>query len=270
MSNNLSEEAVGSPKDPSVYDFVYVDRERIASTLSQFDDNGSLVKLTRSDGLKGSKGGEAGVSGFVKGNIGEETTQSLGQEYDPSWLAPLNFLDVLSSENMLLTDLDAARIGQLVLVSGALSIADLTIFSGMWENPVLRKTLIAAAIEQPEGNRRDRRSSQQSSKQPPNPAEVAISILGMMPHYLQATIGSDPAIWCNLEPEKMQMAVGDFAMKHGTYIPGKWHAVGILDARPENDFEEYAQPPQNVLAAALGEMWGPVRFLLGGRLGCTA
>jgi hypothetical protein len=255
-------------KAPSVYDFVYVDRERIASTLSQFDDLGNLTKMTKSSTRKGMKRGEATIPGVAKGQIERGNDEAQGREYDPSWLAPLNFLDELAVHELLVRDIKMARIGQFVLLSGALSVADLTLLSGMWENPAIRKTMMAQADQTPEVSRQQRRSQVNTKPKANEEAELAVSILGLMPHYLQATIGSgDQAAWFNMEPQYMRQPVGDFTLKHGGFIPGTWHAIGILDARPEDDLVDFDIPPSNVLSSAFSQMALPIRFMMGRPIG---
>lgn len=255
-------------KVPSVYDFVYVDRERISSTLSQFDDLGSLTKMTRSSTRRGVKRGEATIPGVVKGQIERGNDEAQGSEYDPSWLAPLNFLDELAVHDLLVTDVAEARIGQFVLLSGALSIADLTLLSGMWENPTIRKTMMAQANQSEEMTRQQRRAQGASKPKANDEAELAVSILGLMPHYLQATIGSgEQAAWFNMEPQYMRQPVGDFTLKHGGHIPGTWYAIGILDARPEDDYVDFDVPPSNVLSSAFAQMALPIRFMMGRPIG---
>lgn len=268
MSTESLPGAEEAPKGPSVYDFVYVDRERIASTLSQFDDLGSLTKMTKSSTRKGVKRGEATIPGVAKGQIERGNDEAQGSEYDPSWLAPLNFLDELEVHELLVREIDTARIGQFVLLSGALSVADLTLLSGMWENPTIRKTMMAQANQSPDASRQQRRSQGNTKPKVNDEAELAVSILGLMPHYLQATIGAgDRAAWFNMEPQYMRQPVGDFTLKHGGFITGTWHAIGILDARPEDDWVEFDTPPSNVLSSAFAQMALPIRFVMGRPIG---
>lgn len=264
MSIESSPEGDDPQKALSVYDFVYVDHERIASVLSQFDDMGSLTKLTQSHVRRGIKRGEAGIPGIGKGQVEAGNDESQGREYDPLWLAPLNFLDQLTVHQALEVDLPSARIGQFVMISGALSVADLTLLKEMWGNPIIKKSMMAQAAPAVDLPRGQRRSQGNTKAKVNDEVELSLSILGMMPHYLQATIGSGAAAaWFNMEPRYMKQPVGDFTLKHGGYIPGEWHVVGLLDARPEDDDTIFDVPNQNMLAAAFQDLALPVRFMMG-------
>nr|MBA4770780.1 hypothetical protein [Sphingobium sp.] len=267
MSIENSPEEEGLQKAPSVYDFVYVDVERIASILSQFDDNGHLIKQTTGSSSRNTRSGEASVPGVVKGRFDQGADMSVGREYDPAWLAPLNFLDELNCRSMIERDIATAKLGQFVLMSGKLHVTDLQLLAGMWENPTIRKTMVQQATSETgdDESRQVRRSKQRNgNKEAISEAEMAMSVIGLMPHYLQTTIGSFPeCAWCNLDPKHMRIPLGDFALKHGAFIPGRWHALGILDALPEGDEEDYNVPVQNVLGNAYLQLAHPVRFMMG-------
>jgi hypothetical protein len=259
-------------KDASVYDFVYVDQERIAAALSQFDDNGNLVKLSRSDVRKNAKRGEASLPGVAKGQFDRGYEESVGKEYDPAWLAPLNFLDELDCRSMINRDIENAKIGQYVLISGGISVTDLSLLHGIWSVPAI-KSFMVAALDQSAKDAEEPKSRQQrrASKAKANPkevaeAEVAVALISMMPHYLQVTVGDhENAAWFNLDPAKMRVPLGEFALKHGVFIPGTWHALGILDALPEDrtDLEKPFYPSKNLLGNSLGELATPIRSMLG-------
>ena len=131
MSSEHLNEGEEAQKALSVYDFVYVDSDRIAATLSQFDNFGHLSKLTHQLAQKGVNVMEGSVAGVVKGSITEDAQESIGKEYNPSWLAPLNFLDEIAARGMLVTDLEKAALGQFVIATGQLSVVDLSLLHGM-------------------------------------------------------------------------------------------------------------------------------------------
>ncbi|WP_370308293.1 hypothetical protein [Sphingobium abikonense] len=269
MSNESYQGAEDQQKAASVYDFVYVDIGRIAATLSQFDDNGHLIKLTSGDVSRSARSGELAVPAIAKGKVDQSADSSIGREYDPAWLAPLNFLDELNCRNLIQRDIEASRIGQFVLVSGSLSVTDLQLLAGVWKDPTIRKQMSANMSEgETTQNRAARRSSHQKRRQEVNEAEIALSLINQMPHYVQATVGTGlNSAWCNLEPQHMRIPLGDFALKHGAHIPGEWHAIGILDARPESDDDDYDIPYQNGLGSAYMQLAFPLRFMMGRPIG---
>lgn len=115
MSKNevtASAAAQDEAEPDSVYDFLYHDSRRIASFLSQFDENGLLTGLTQGDSVsKGAKrskkiglGGDVALLGGGKVEFevgpGEVGSQTLERVYDPFWTNARLFLDVLTERNL--------------------------------------------------------------------------------------------------------------------------------------------------------------------------
>src|SRR5688500_5363914 len=123
----------GEPQKDSDLDFIYCDTQRIGSFLAQFDDVGHLQRVIQretitSGNMRGSKlniGGGATVAGTGgSGNIGRERGPGIeGSEegeriYDPLWTNTRTFLDYLTTQNLIIEDIWAARIGQFVRARG--------------------------------------------------------------------------------------------------------------------------------------------------------
>lgn len=284
---NPSIEALDERDADSVFDFLYYDAARIASLLSQFDPSGHLTSITQGERAHRNKQENVtleteGSVAVIKGGITKETNggAEYGREsqrvYDPRWANALAFLDYLEEKNLLQRDLESARIGQLVLFSGSLSLFDMGIFRRMWDLPAL-KILFLAEGQQP--NRQERRKSAATNKQPPNEAELALELLTILPHSTQAAVSTEHrSVWTSLREENMTISASDLLMKHGLTIAGNWSIVGVLDAlpdgpdyRPEDDKPSLLELKQVVAGSRLGffgaslapHLVPPVRQLLG-------
>ena len=73
----------------SVYDFLYVDQQRLAQFESQFSQYGNLTELTRSVGEVSSSGRVLNVHvAKVDTTTSGQTSQT--RAFDPQWLAPFS------------------------------------------------------------------------------------------------------------------------------------------------------------------------------------
>ena len=250
----LSTEAHGDQSTDSVFDFLYYDATRIASFLSQFDSSGHLTTVTQGERAHRSKQENTalkteGSIAVAKGAVTRETDRGAeyGREsqriYDPRWANALAFLDYLDERRLLHRELESARIGQIVLFSGELSLFDLGVLRRMWDLPAVKKMILnAAGNQQPNehggANRQERRklaaSDRAKASSLPNEAELALELLTILPHAVQAAISTDfQSVWASLKEENLTIAAADLFMKHGLTIAGDWNVVGILDALPD-------------------------------------
>lgn len=244
--------AQGAAEHDSVFDFLYHDSRRIASFLSQFDNNGLLTGITQGDSVtKGTKrskkvtlGGDValfggGSLGFEVGP-GEAGSQTLERAYDPFWANARQFLDVLAERDLIQRDISSARIGQFGLVSGSLIIADMKMLQSVWGLPGIQKVIAAAAQgdeseEQPTGNRQQRRSAPPPKAKPKVPDEIqmVMEILPHLPHSGHMHIVTDElAVWAAADEGSIVGSISDLVLKHGAKIAGQWNMLGIIDALP--------------------------------------
>jgi hypothetical protein len=149
------------PKNDSVYDFLYYDRQRVGSFLAQFDNSGHLQQIIEREtaqkatkrGFKINVGGGATVLGTGgQGNLGVERGPDLagseGSEriYDPIWSNALTLLDYLHGAELISRDITATRLGQFVIASGSLTVLNATIMRETWVSPKLLEVAIKQAV----------------------------------------------------------------------------------------------------------------------------
>ncbi|MDP4574662.1 hypothetical protein Q9K02_05860 [Qipengyuania sp. G39] len=231
----------------SVFDFLYHDSRRIASYLSQFDNSGALTGVTASEGVtKGAKrgkrigfGGNTPVGG---GNLeleigpGEAGSESLVRVYDPFWANALQFLDVLDQRGMIQRDLEAANVGQFVLVSGFLSIQDLGMMKDAWKTTSLQRKMLGGA----QGGKKiaNMTSAQKAAlKEEKENTEMFLDMIQLMPHSVHARLltidDQTKLVWCAVNQEYLVMPPSDISLTYGNVMSGEWSILGILSAHPE-------------------------------------
>ncbi|RKD61579.1 hypothetical protein [Rhizobium sp. WW_1] len=294
--NNPLEDAYAPTENVSVYDFLYYDYTRISSFLAQFE-SGHITQVTKSesatrsskDTLHSELAGTAKVvSGKMEDNseVSKEATHQSSKVYDTRWENALAFLDYLEANELLSPEIETARIGRIVLVMGDLTIFDLNILQRMWSLSAIKKTILAGARSQSEEasqhhNRQERRKASASNKKSTSngisEAELALELLTVLPHAVQAAVSTkDLSAWCTLREDSITVSPSDLFMKHGLTISGQWAMVGILDALPDNDAAlsedgSLEMARQMIAGAKLGaagymiapHLVGPVRTLLG-------
>lgn len=255
-----SELAEGTLSVLSVLDFLYHDSRRIGSFLAQFEGDGHLQQMTRNKDGSRSKREISGKE--FRGNVGiaagklqgsAETTVNMlegySQVFDPYWSNARAFLDYLSDHNMLKRDIENARIGQFVLVTGSLIVADMGMLQSLWSLPTI-KQVIANAVNGSEsenvtnnsnGNRQQRRSA--GRQKPPEPAgsldlQVTMEVLPHLPHSAHLhVVSNDFAVWAPAASDSLVTPTSDLVLKHGAKVAGQWSMLGILDAMPFDESE---------------------------------
>jgi hypothetical protein len=227
-------------KGDSVYDFLYVDRKRIAFYLSQFDDYGHLTQLTRSVSEHVETGGGLDAK-IAKIDTKEGAQTSIQKHYDTQWVAPLLFLD--RARGIIARGLKKAAIGKLVLTSGALHIVNMRAFEKTWG--VMSSPSSPAA---PAGNRQQRRAAGHHQPTKPDKGDMGLKILSSLeqPVFMIAQ-ADDVNLWSTLDPDALIGGSSDLNLKHGERIAGDWHIVSILDCYPDTQ-----KPANHTIARICG------------------
>lgn len=246
-------------KEDSVFDFLYVDAQRIAVFLAQIDNNGHLVGISTNVSSSSSKGGTWNAQ-IAKRDFSDSGQSSLQKQFDPRWIAPLNFLDEF--QNMMKRDLETAQIGDLVLASGALSIFDMSLLEKAWKLESVKKAIVSTMGEQTRSvvqgrsrSERRRADKQQASSDAQKDAEAGLEFMGILPHLIQATVSDgDDALWCILRQEGLTTPANEIFLKHGVSVSGTWRIVGIIDALPDHGSDEVSLFNQIAAARKLGGM----------------
>jgi hypothetical protein len=222
-----------------IFDFLYHDVRRVGSILAQLDDIGFLTGVRSNEGksttTKGSLEGKAegSIPFLAKASggtsVGRESSKTgqLERTFDPLWQNARNFVDYASQKSV---PISSARIGQIVAITGKITIVDFDFLKKFLGN----KQIMASLMDQHsnDGNRQERRTAQKnqksgSSKEPPIP-----DILGLFPYKIQMTVEGEYQAWATVKEEYLVTEASDLVLKYGGTLDGVWKVVGIADALP--------------------------------------
>ncbi len=218
-----------SPSTESLFDFLYVDRGRIASYFAQLFDTGVLrsLKTTATSEQSIAEEGHAGfgrIAGY-KAKDEKAIGQSTEREFDAEWAVPLNVIDALDERGMISRDVTSAAMGQLVLLSGTLQVIDMRMVKELW------KPIAAQEVgNMPSATSQERKKKEEARKS----LGSLTDIIANLPHSVQVKLFSDDyQLWATLEPNYIIGSTADLGLKHGMQIQGTWSMLGVLDALPE-------------------------------------
>lgn len=228
-----------SPEENFLVDFLYADRPRLAVLATQLFDDGHLTGVKRSsqsgvDSLLKIKGGVPGIAGGETSST-DKIQESIERQFDSTWAAPLNVLRELNERGLIISGVENAALGQIVLVRGTIQVTDVRMLQKLWR-PVVKadeaKNLAAAKTDA------ERKKIQRASRESSN----IVDLVELLPHALQFHIRNDDcACWATLAPEQMTINPADLAFKHGPAIPGDWLTLGILDAKPSSSHDSFME-----------------------------
>lgn len=251
--------AVGKLSTDYLFDFIYLDRDRIASYYAQLFPDGVLTALKRTHGTS-DKDGKAGSVGLPKvlgvtHEQAETVLTGLERNFDPAWTVPVQVINALAERGYVSEDISASGLGQVVLFTGRLQVIDLRMIQGLWE-PIIsvhNKQQLSSAKTNSE--RRAAQAEQANAK------EIS-QILPKLPHMLQMRVFDNGThLWGTMDPAGMTINPADLTFKHGPSIGGTWRMLCVLDAKPET---ERSDDEPMILPTSLGELEaGMLKMTLG-------
>jgi hypothetical protein len=224
-------------KDSPV-DFLYLDRQRIASLVGQMSDRGMLIGLKSVVQKSLSKEGKASgtvVVATAEGRVSGTSSESSEETYDPFWTHAYSFLQDLEAN--FAVPLETARMGSLVKFDGLVQFLDLKIMRNLWE-PSARAFLSQAPVAQAEStvSRKKRREQRlhptdQRKPQMPEGMKFGLEVLKEVPHLLHMTFLANGGyrFWAAAQPDYLTISSDALVMKFGAVVDGLWTVVGIVD-----------------------------------------
>jgi hypothetical protein len=216
-----------------LFDYIYLDRDKLAAYSAQIFDHGALTSIKSVSGTQEHTGTklDGGIPKLLSGEASEQVSlnESLERSFDAAWALPLNVINGLDEMGLVHRDITKANYGQMVLVKGAIQLIDLRMLQNLW-GLIVNHTL----GELPASTPAHKKAKQAAAAEAKNMAEL----VSKLPHSLQFKMnGENASVWSTLQPEHMIINPFDFAMKHGASIKGEWHMLAVVDAKP-NDVED--------------------------------
>jgi hypothetical protein len=253
--------------DESVFDFFYVDRRRIDIYLAQLSDFGNLSKLVRSVRVSDESRGDLDVK-ILRGGTTSRQETNLEKHYDAQFTAPLVFLDEANARSMLRADVEAANIGDLLLLSGTLNVIDIQAFQKAFE---------AMSSVTPTGNV-DKRTRQQRRANPLPPMSdfdpaIGFRLLASLDQpMIMLFEAAEKKYWSTIDTESIVGSSTDLHLKHGVTISGEWQMVGILDCYPGTNaastIPRFCGQGDNVFSDAMSNILRELRIIMGRPADC--
>lgn len=241
----------------SLYDYIYLDKDRISSLTSQLFSAGVLTAVRQVSGEGESSKLGAKVSVKILGGNAETTenyTQSQERAFDASWSIPLNLLDKLSERGIIKKGLTTARLGDLVQISGTMKLFDAHMVHQVM--PAIKKFVTVA------------NGHKKPSKQEVAQFTAVEEMMKFLPKSTQIDVADtdENLIWMSVDPQNLTISSGDIALKYGSIIPGEWHVIGFVDAHPHGYIENPNAPypcTDNELKNSMDFMIDMIREVMG-------
>jgi len=218
----------------SVFDFLYVDHERIGLYISQLNEFGSLTSLVRTSETSGKKDFKGKIPAVAEMSAESASRISSTKNFDTRWTQCLSFLDELQSRDMINRSISGIGIGQIILCSGDLAIVDIGGLQRFLKHDSV-KTMARKGANAPQLPILTRSQRKQQGQTPANHDEVSagFDMIAEIPHSVHARMrAEDSHIWCTLKADCMVMSPADVMLKYGVLVDGTWQVLGILDALP--------------------------------------
>lgn len=224
-----------TPNIDSLFDYFYLDTDRLSHWLAQLDDGGVLSSFRHSKSFYDGLRNELGINAGLKGGQSSSESHQENQErvYDSEWTRPLLLLDLLSQAEMIQRDINKAPIGSLVLVSGPIQIFDISLLQNAWDS-------IGGLIFADKVPKKAKSSMTRSQRQTVEFYNTMGGLLKAMPNSPQIYLkdASDEVVWASLEPDFIVGNPATLALSNGPFLSGTWNAVGILDGHRDDSSVE--------------------------------
>ncbi len=222
------------PESSSLIDFLYVDKERVDSLISQLR-NGTLRSVTKTIGTsEGSFMSGKGNIGVASGRIGSQnkTKEEASEEYDPYHSQVIGLLNDLSIAP--LQSLPPVCSGKLVCIHAPIKIRDLHSIKQLM--PVIEKN--------------------QKFFQLPNDRNIKgiikamISMIQSMDDSIELSIRFESTLISGtLREGCLSIRQSDLNRTYGIDLPGQWYILGILDSHSHNDSSHTDSTPDSIESA---------------------
>lgn len=206
----------------SLIDFLYIDKEKVDSFISQLQ-NGALrsVKTTNDITQGFSVSGEGSIPALAKGSVNNsnQDKNALEKQYDPyhsQLIELLNFLNLT-----ILNDIPLLTEAQIVLLESQISIRNLDTLKKTI--PILRDNKEAFGF------------TNKNFKTVNDTIKLVESMFGIMPLSIDIELTFDSGISVNgpIKESGLSIKSDDLFRSYGTLLPGKWYTLGIIDKRPK-------------------------------------
>lgn len=211
----------------SIYDFIYLDTNKIHSYYAQLMNG--LPNQKRTINKEGKIKGGRGVLGSTQVGLAElskisSKEDNLEELMDMAHVLPRDMINLLDEHRLIARKLAANNLGKLILIEGLIQFIDIDTVNKT-SGPVMEWTnsyteLTPEAISQN------------------NNALKILDVLKAYPIRLQANIQVEgnqtlQYAWMSLQEDMLTNSHIDFSLKHALSPPENFYVLGVLDALPD-------------------------------------
>lgn len=204
----------GIPKAKTIIDFLYVDKERADSYISQLRQ-GTLRSVTKTLATdEGSSFSAKGNTVVVNGEYKKDTktSENAAEQYDPYHSHLIQLLEDLNIQP--LRELVPGMESKLVLLQGEIAIRDVTTMQTLLK--IINQSKMLGS---------------KMGKEPRQIMKMFTEILGQLPASIFFSMNFDETnINGTLKPSALSIQQGDLMQTYGAQLPGEWYVLGILDS----------------------------------------
>lgn len=219
----------------SIYDFIYIDTNKIHSYYAQLTDGlPNQKKVSNKEGMVRSARGVIGSTQVAlgEGSGSSAREESLEEMMDMAHVLPRDMINLLDAHKLIARKLGANNLGRLVLVKGLLHMFDAHSFNKL-SGPILtitKRNLGEEAFKEALGDFDDVMMG------------AVKELLSSYPARIQANIQVEGEkitsyAWMSLDEALFTSGYIDFSLKHNQASIEDFHVLGILDSLP-SQFED--------------------------------
>lgn len=220
----------------SIYDFIYLDVDRIHSYYAQLMDGVPNQKTSSSREQKSymykATAGPRDIL-HMAGEKGNSIEESLDQLMDMHHVLPRDMINLLDEHKLIYKNLAASNLGRLVMIKGLINFSD---FETLGKNS-------EAALDSYKQTALD--NGEKVSSDEEADMKTVFNVINAYPIGVQATLqvknGATQHAWMALDKKYLTSAHLVSALKHKTLSSEEFIVLGILDAIPDKFVKEDAK-----------------------------
>ena len=220
----------------SIYDFIYLDIDRIHSYYAQLMDGVPNQKTSSSREQKDvTYKVTAGPRDILhtEGIKGDSKEESLDQLMDMHHVLPRDMINLLDEHNLISKKLAANNLGRLVMIQGLINFADFETLGKNSDNALNAHRQL------------NQESGEEFSDEEESNMKTVFKVINAYPIGVQATMqvnsGTTQHAWMALDKKYLTSAHLVSALKHKTLSSEEFVVLGILDAIPDRFVKEDAK-----------------------------
>lgn len=255
MGKNSPEETQNPVTGPLV-DFLYIDKERLDSFISQIT-TGTLRSVTKIQNTSESSSHSAsGDMKVLKGELSKAQTSGIGstEKYDPFYWQIINFLNTLSTNTIGKIDDSLLDGPKLTTLKGKLTVRNSNSIGSMSSTLIKNPSLFGV---------------NQKNHEIKNGIKMFDELIRLLPDSITIglELGDRNIVSGTLNSSGLQISKTDIVQQYGATLPGSWFVFGIFDYAPSQtpNYEvEFSASKDDILSNLSDQYSNALNTLCGG------